>query len=224
MGAAHVSACYAQWSHLPDRPFRVLAYMALIAKDSTPEPTFWGGRDALCIALGIEADPAGYRVIRRALAELIDAGALERKYVGHAGKRSEYRVHVTPRKGDTSDPQSPAGTTEKGGHVSPPEGGHLSPQRRTPQSAKEDTSVPPRTTRNTRSEKEEEISSTHSSTDRARETSADEMTAFQAQAILDRAAAEGTDIVALLALAPEGSTRYQRRMWAARQLQAKEAS
>ena len=67
MGASHVSACYAQWSHLPDRPFRLLTYMALIAKDATPEPTFWGGRDAMCLALGLDPDPISYRVARRAV-------------------------------------------------------------------------------------------------------------------------------------------------------------
>ena len=67
MGAAHVSAVYAQWSHLPDRPFRLLAYMALIAKDATPEPAYWGGRDGLCIALGLPASdvPLGSRFAGR---------------------------------------------------------------------------------------------------------------------------------------------------------------
>ena len=55
MGARHVAAAFAQWGSLPDRPFRLLAYMALVAKDSTAQPTYWGGRDGLCVGLGVEA-------------------------------------------------------------------------------------------------------------------------------------------------------------------------
>ena len=223
MGASHVSACYAQWSHLPDRPFRLLTYMALIAKDATPEPTFWGGRDAMCLALGLDPDPISYRVARRAVAELVEAGALERKYIGHAGKRSEYRVCVTAKKGDMGVPQSPNDPTDKGGQERPPEGGHLSPQRGTPESAKGDTTVPPRTTRSTRSESEEENSPTKVSTDRAREGTTDEidlgLTPFEAQQILHDAAQREVDVVALTRAAPDTcTTRHQRRMWAAAQI------
>ena len=134
MGAAHVSAVYAQWSHLPDRPFRLLAYMALIAKDATPEPAYWGGRDGLCLGLGLPASDVSYRIVRRAVADLIAAGALERVMVGHNGKRSEYRIHVTGPKADTSVPLQADVDKSLGGQDSPPKGGHLSPGRGTPQS------------------------------------------------------------------------------------------
>lgn len=225
MGASHVAAVYAQWRQLPDRPFRVLAYMALIAKDATPQPTYWGGRDGLCVALGLEASPTSYRIARRAVADLLEAGALERKYTGHAGKRSEYRVMVTPRKGDASVLQmpvdNPTSTEGEGGQDSPPEGGRLSPQRGTPESAKGDTTVPPRKMRNTRSESEEEISSTHSSTDRACEPNA--MTEIEARRVIRN----GTDDNghALRKRAPLGIAGADLTIWCAQQiLNSQEAS
>lgn len=220
MGAAHVSAVYAQWSGLPDRPFRLLAYMALIAKDSTPEPTYWGGRDGLCIALGLDHTPTSYRIARRAVADLEAAGALRRTYVGHAGKRSEYRVILGSPKEDTTVPLSPVDNPhdapDKGGHHSPPEGGHLSPQRGTDLTQKEDTTVPPRKMRNTRSDVEEENSPTKVSTDRACEPDDQPgISHLDAKRIVREYMDAGGVLDDLLADAPEGLTRTQRTRYAA---------
>ena len=52
MGSHNVQLCYGRWGHLPDRPFRLLAFMALISMDEDDPPLFWQGREAMCIALG----------------------------------------------------------------------------------------------------------------------------------------------------------------------------
>lgn len=215
MGASHVSAVYAQWSHLPDRPFRLLAYMALIAKDATPEPAYWGGRNGLCIGLGLPASDVSYRIARRAVADLITAGALERVMLGHNGKRSEYRVHVGGPKADTSVPLQADVDNPKGGRVSPPKGGHLSPGRGTPESAKGDTTVPPRTTKNTKSENEEEISPSVCTSPSAREDeTTDEISLLEAKRIVREFVDRGGVLVEVLADCEVwGSTA--RTVWAA---------
>lgn len=141
MGARLMSQVFTHWSHLPDRPFRLLLYMALVAKDNTPEPTFWQGRDSLAeIALGVKCDENGYRVARRAVADLVKAGAIERKYVGHIGKRSEYRIHASPNPGKGGR-QSPPRVEVEGdatvphkGDTSVRKGGQIRSSRGTPES------------------------------------------------------------------------------------------
>lgn len=223
MGARHVSAAFAQWGSLPDRPFRLLTYMALVAKDSTAQPTYWGGRDGLCIGLGVEATPSGHRVARRAIADLEAAGAIERKYVGHSRKRSEYRLVLTPAKGDTTVPLSPADNPDEaddeGGRTSPPKGGQIRSERGTDLVEKGDTSVPPRKKRNTRSEEEEEISPTQVSTDRACEPTTDEIDLLSAKRILKD---EFEDLGrALTRQSPGGVTGDDAIIWAAMQVLAK---
>ena len=52
MGIQNVSLVYARWVHLPDRAFRVLAFMALRTIDEDDPPLYWGGRESLAYALG----------------------------------------------------------------------------------------------------------------------------------------------------------------------------
>ena len=130
MGAQLVSRVYTSWTHLPDRPFRLLAYMALIAHDSHKQPTFWGGRDDMCDALGMaEYTPSQYAMVKRAVRHLVTAGAIERAYIGHHGKRTEYRLlvqkgnsGVTPKGNSPVPPDGNSGVTPKGVlHGSPKE-------------------------------------------------------------------------------------------------------
>ena len=226
MGARHVAAAFAQWGSLPDRPFRLLAYMALVAKDSTAQPTYWGGRDGLCVGLGVEATPSGHRVARRAIADLEEAGAIERKYVGHSRKRSEYRLVLTPAKGDTTVPLShadnPDEADDEGGRTSPPKGGQIRSERGTDLVEKGDTSVPPRKKRNTRSEEEEEISPTQVSTDRACEPTTSDLNLLQAKRILrDTFEDNGRD---LIQRRPFGMSTDDGAIWAAYQVLAGQAS
>ena len=58
MGSANVGLVYGRWGHLPDRSFRLLAYMALISMDEDDPPVFWQGRESLSMALGRMTPPA----------------------------------------------------------------------------------------------------------------------------------------------------------------------
>lgn len=58
MGSANVGLAYARWGHLPDRPFRLLAFMALVSLDEDDPPMFYKGREAMAVALGRILPPA----------------------------------------------------------------------------------------------------------------------------------------------------------------------
>src|SRR3954452_2490781 len=98
MGAGNVSAAYAVWSHrLKDqhRAFRVLLYMANVAKDGDTPPRFWGGRDALALALGRRPTTkpqqhAAYEAARAAVDELVAVGAIECTGRPRPGRNAEY--------------------------------------------------------------------------------------------------------------------------------------
>lgn len=132
MGARLVSATYAHYGHLPDRAFRLLTYMALVCKDETKNPTYYGGREALANALGATEDEAGFHAVKRCIATLVAAGAVSRELQGYHGKRSEYRLHVkTPpaERGPLTGPHegatSAAPSETKGGHSAAREGGQI---------------------------------------------------------------------------------------------------
>jgi hypothetical protein len=55
MGYQNVQLVFAHWTHLPDRPFRLLTFMALKAQDD--ERMFWAGREACAVALGRMTPP-----------------------------------------------------------------------------------------------------------------------------------------------------------------------
>jgi len=233
MGANHVSTIYAQWGRRIDGcAFRLLVHMALTALDSDNPPMYWAGRDGMAAALGKDDDAAGRQAVKRALAVLKREGAVK---VAEKARKSRnatrWEIVLRPPLGDanrTPIPQQPNGNAKGESTESVPQSGTESDPIGVRKKPDEGTqTVPQRSTRTTTSESEEEISSPTQVSPRARDEQAmnNEMTAFQAQAILDRAAANGTDVVALLALAPEHcTTRYQRRIWAAQQLATKEAS
>lgn len=91
MGAALAVRVYVQWKHLPDRPFRVLVRMALMALDDDPDPKYFGGRELLIDALGLDpAKGTSGRMATRAVSDLVKAGAIERTKSG--GRRMEYTL------------------------------------------------------------------------------------------------------------------------------------
>ena len=148
MGYQLVARCYTSWTGLPDRPFRLLCYMALLCRDDDPIPTFWAGREALADALGLDSSESAHRVTRRAIASLVSAGALERLRSGGRGRRAEYRLLIE-RKGDTSVLLRGTPESALGGHRSPPQGDTRVRLRGTQES-------PPLTTEQNRGVQEEE--------------------------------------------------------------------
>lgn len=106
VGASNVKAVYGWWGHLPDQPFRLLAYMALVAKDDDSAPRFWAGRESLAIGLGRVAphDETDFRAVNRALHKLRRAGAIELDQHSGPGRRANYLIHLQPRSQDTKRP------------------------------------------------------------------------------------------------------------------------
>lgn len=105
MGARLVSgALQPHWARTLSANARlVLVAMCLQARDTAtpvaPAATFWGGHDDLILRLRGEIPDPGtpqYRTavkqMQRIVAELIEAGAVERVGGGYRGHRTEYRV------------------------------------------------------------------------------------------------------------------------------------
>lgn len=105
LGAGNVAGAFDSWSHLPDRAFRALAYMALVSLDRDDPPRYWGGRGALAKALGLADDEAGHRAVKRAVAQLVRAGAIKHDGPPAAGgRRAEYVLNVGPLRSTDSHP------------------------------------------------------------------------------------------------------------------------
>lgn len=162
MGAKRVAQVYACWPHLHDRPFRLLVHMALTVKDATEKPTYWGGRDAMADMLGATGSRAArHQAVKRALAQLVEAGAIRLSYHGHVGKRSEYELTLdrTPGKGDENRTPSTVDDGNERGTVSDPERGTASEHKGVrPVNERGTATVPPRSTRSTEEHSEEEKS------------------------------------------------------------------
>ena len=96
MGASNVMTAYLRWSHLPDRAFRALVYMALVSMDTDKEPRYYAGREALIVnGLGRQLPPqpaasdtsvranefrkvraADYQAAKVVVSQLVKAGAI----------------------------------------------------------------------------------------------------------------------------------------------------
>ena len=129
MGAQLTSRVFAYWTHLPDRPFRLLVHMSHLVKDTNEVPTYWGGRDAMAQALGLDVGTAStHTMVKRAIKKLIDEGAIRRTFDGHAGSRSEYRLTLergnssVPLRGNKGDPQRGNATDPHRGNSDDPAG------------------------------------------------------------------------------------------------------
>lgn len=109
MGAGNVKLVYARWAGLPDLPFRVLAYMALVSKDEDSKPCFWGGWEALALAAGrtvpdrsddpedTKARRAALKAVNAATKTLIDRGAVRVKVVAAPGRNATYELNFADR-------------------------------------------------------------------------------------------------------------------------------
>jgi hypothetical protein len=149
MGAGSVALVYARWAHLPDRPFRLLVYMALVTLDDDDPPRYWAGRELLAAALGRivpgEPDPADktpraeefrrmraadFQAVKNALRPLFNAGVVVVDATPGPRRNAVYRLTLGVSTGKVSP-------TEQGrpglptGKVSPTEQGRpgLPPMR-----------------------------------------------------------------------------------------------
>jgi hypothetical protein len=115
--------------------------MALTALDKPqnghPAGIYRGGRDLLAMTLRSGgSDETKYRAVKRAVAELTEAGAIEHIATGWAGQKAVYRLTLDRRgaatafdeEGGSSDPPfTDLNDMEMGGPYDPPEGGSSDP-------------------------------------------------------------------------------------------------
>lgn len=155
MGANLVTQVLASWTHVSDRAFRVLVRMAVTALDNPtpkqPAAIYRAGRDLLAMSLRTEGNASTrYRAVKRAVAELTEAGAIEHLATGWAGQNAVYRLTLDRSK-------SSIGPDRMGGSSDPPEGGSSDPpmggQNATEWGA---PATPPRNHKDLQEEREEE--------------------------------------------------------------------
>lgn len=145
MGAQLVRLAYARWSHLPDRAFRVLAFMALVAMDADTPPIYFGGRETLSrLGLGrmTPDEPArsdrsaraeAYRKQRRAdfeavksaIRELVDAGPVRVVSGAAPGRTAVYSLHLDAATGQSIVGDIPGDSSELMGQGEPVERGRV---------------------------------------------------------------------------------------------------
>lgn len=97
MGARNIGLVYAKWPHLEEQPFRMLVFMALHSRDRDEAPLYWGGREALAVAigrLGQERERTTIRVVARNVEELVRAGAITKVGRAHRGRNATYRLNL----------------------------------------------------------------------------------------------------------------------------------
>lgn len=151
MGAGNVKAAYAIWAVLPDHAFRVLVYMALIAKDGDEPPKYWAGQESLSIALGRElpdapqlseserrARDATLRAISRAKQVLLDCRAITLSRAASPGRTAEYALNL--RLEDLMNVGRPASYERRTPGVG--DVGRLMAERRTPGGGTQDAQRP----------------------------------------------------------------------------------
>lgn len=114
MGARNVAAVFTHWTHLAHAPFRVLTFMALVAKDGD-EPHYWGGAAAIAGALGRVPGPDGFiehkdhAAVSAAVMALVRAGAVRSLVRPVRGRRGEYALVLDPRTGQGEPDESEPG-------------------------------------------------------------------------------------------------------------------
>ena len=98
---------YARWYRLPDLPFRVLTYMALVSLDDDREPSYWGGWESLALAAGRLVPPrsddpdtvrvrrAALKAVNGALRLLVERGALRVVRPAAPGRNTTYGLTLT---------------------------------------------------------------------------------------------------------------------------------
>lgn len=175
MGANLVMQVFAGWTHVSDRAFRVLVRMAVTALDNPGKGQaagiYHGGRELLAMSLRSDKGSADtrYRAVKRAVAELTEAGAIEHLATGWAGQNAVYRLTLNRSK-------AASGPKEMGGLIGPPKGGPTSPPMGGPSGTEWGASeAPPRNHKEPLEERgEEEGAAVSTSSHPPRATAADE--------------------------------------------------
>ena len=150
MGAANVRRVYRDWAGLEHRPFRALAYMALVSLDKDDPPKYWDGRDSLAVALGYsmpeepadgdESDAAvmarsararGHNAVDKVTQALVKRGALLRLRQGNFRSHAVFALllpaaEVTPQGSPTEG--SSAQVPPQGSPTPPVPGPEVTPQ------------------------------------------------------------------------------------------------
>lgn len=112
MGAGLAKAAYAAAGRagVDHAPTRVLVFMALVALDADPEPSYFGGREALAESLGAPATTSGFRAVDRVMSALSRVGLTVVAQKGAPGRHTRYLLrdgNGSPLAANT--PRSPSG-------------------------------------------------------------------------------------------------------------------
>jgi hypothetical protein len=95
MGAGNVALVLSNWATLPDAAFRVLVQMALTGLDKDSPPKYYGGRSPLLHAMGREKhEPADFQALKRAIASLVDTGAISVDNYATKHRPATYSLHL----------------------------------------------------------------------------------------------------------------------------------
>lgn len=113
MGYQNMGLVFARWGHLPDRPFRLLMFMALRSLDEDDPPRFYEGREAAAFAIGklVPEEPAAgdesdraqefrkarrndFEAVKVATRALIKAGVISIIEPSAPGRNAVYGLHL----------------------------------------------------------------------------------------------------------------------------------
>jgi hypothetical protein len=110
VGAGNVKLVYARWYDLPDLPFRLLAYMALVSMDGDLAPSYWGGWESLALAAGrlvperndaakdvVKVRRAALKAVNVATGVLLDRRAVRVKTAAAPGRNTTYELMLANR-------------------------------------------------------------------------------------------------------------------------------
>jgi len=101
VGAQNVAKVFTYWTHLGHRDTRALVYMANVSLDADQPPLYFGGWEALAVAMGLSPDrddpnESARKQIVKALKVLTDAGVVVSTGAARRGVRAEYALALDP--------------------------------------------------------------------------------------------------------------------------------
>lgn len=167
-----------RWSHLPHAPFRLLAYMALTAKDDDETPMFYQGQEGMAMALGMDPDAnakarqSAFRALRYHVSTLETSGAIKRVFAGAPGRNAEYELSLSMQRRKASIPQTeevelPPSDTQRR-KIPHTNGGSSTAQRRKKNYTTAEGHLPPEDIQDYRTKEQERSTHSGRSTSRAR--------------------------------------------------------